>query len=349
MNSNRVGKQSVIFHTAPRILTSAAIAGDMEGEGPIGTYFDMILEDDTWGEDSWEKAERKMYIETVKIACDKAKCDYRKLDCLLGGDLLNQIISANFAARDLGTPYLGLYGACSTMSESLLCCAMLTDGGYLTQSACIAGSHFSTAERQFRFPLELGSQNTATAQRTVTGTGCAIVVSGDNEQKSSEKNSRIYNTVHIVGGTIGKVVDMGITDSNNMGAAMAPAAVSTFTGLLADFNKTADDFDLIVTGDLGRLGGTLFCDMCAELGVDVRNKYLDCGNIVFAESQKVDCGGSGCGCSAVTLCGYLLKRMEEGDFKNAVFMATGALLSPTSTFQGESIPGIAHAIILERR
>ena len=348
MKVNRTGQQSVVFHTKPRILTSAAIAGDVEGEGPIGTYFDMVLEDDTWGEDSWEKAERKMFIEVVKIACDKAKKDYKKLDCMLGGDLLNQIISSNFAARELGMPYLGLYGACSTMSESLLVASMLTDGGYLTQSACVAGSHFSTAERQYRFPLELGCQGTPTSQRTVTGAGCAIVVSGDNEERCSKENDRLYDTVRITGGTIGKVIDMGITDSNNMGAAMAPAAVSTFTALLSDFNMTADDFDLIVTGDLGRLGGTLFCDMCAERGIDTKNKYLDCGNIVFAESQKVDCGGSGCGCSAVTLCGYLLKRMEAGDFKKAIFMATGALLSPTSTFQGESIPGIAHAVILER-
>lgn len=348
MKSNRIGTQSVVFHTRPRILTSAAIAGDMEGEGPIGTYFDMVLEDDTWGEGSWEKAERKMFVETVKTACKKAQINYKDLDCLLGGDLLNQIISANFAARELGTPYLGLYGACSTMSESLLVSSMLTDGGYLTESACVAGSHFSTAERQYRFPLELGNQSTPSSQRTVTGVGCAIVVSGDDTRKCSVENDDLYDKVHICGGTIGKVVDMGITDSNNMGAAMAPAAVSTLRALLSDFGKTADDFDLIVTGDLGRLGGKLFADMCAEKGIYIHDKYLDCGNIVFSEAQRVDCGGSGCGCSAVTLCGYLLKRMEAGDFQNAIFMATGALLSPTTTNQGDSIPGIAHAVILER-
>ena len=348
MQTHRIGKQSVIFNTKPRILTSAAIAGDMEGEGPIGSCFDYILTDDTWGESSWEKAERKMFIETVKLACKKAEIDYKALDCLLGGDLLNQIISANFAARELGTPYLGLYGACSTMSESLLVASMLTDGGYLTESACVAGSHFSTAERQYRFPLELGNQSSPSSQRTVTGVGCAIVVSGDNDRKCSIENDRLYDKVRITGGTIGKVVDMGITDSNNMGAAMAPAAVSTLRALLSDFGKTIDDFDLIVTGDLGRLGAKLFSDMCAEKGIDLQNKYLDCGNVIFSEEQKVDCGGSGCGCSAVTLCGYLLKRMEQGDFKNAIFMATGALLSTTSANQGDSIPGIAHAVILER-
>ena len=294
------------------------------------------------------KAERKMFTETIKTACLKAEIDYKKLDCLLGGDLLNQIISANFAARELGTPYLGLYGACSTMSESLLVSSMLTDGGYLTQSACVAGSHFSTAERQYRFPLELGNQGTPTSQRTITGVGCAIVVSGDNDKKCSVENDKLYDKVRIVGGTIGKVVDMGITDSNNMGAAMAPAAVSTLRALLSDFGKTIDDFDLIVTGDLGRLGAKLFIDMLAEKGIYVHEKYLDCGNIVFSEAQKVDCGGSGCGCSAITLCGYLLKRMEAGDFRNAIFMATGALLSPTTTNQGDTIPGIAHAVILER-
>lgn len=348
MELKRYGEQSVVLKTKPRILASAAIAGDMEGEGPIGTHFDIILEDDTWGEESWEKAERKMYIESVKIACDKAKTDAKKLNCLFGGDLLNQIISANFAARELKMPYLGLYGACSTMAESLLVASMLTDGGYLEKSACIAGSHFSTAERQYRFPLELGNQSTPSSQRTVTGVGCAIVVSGDNEEKSSQEKSRIYDNIRITGGTIGKVIDMGITDANNMGAAMAPAAADTLEALLKDHGKTTDDFDLIVTGDLGRLGGELFSDLCIEKGIDLKNKYLDCGNIVFSEYQKVDCGGSGCGCSAITLCGYLLKRMEAGDFNNAVFMATGALLSPTSTLQGDTIPAVAHAVILER-
>lgn len=348
MNTNRCGNQSVIFKTKPRILTSSTITGDMEGEGPIGTHFDIVLEDDTWGEETWEKAERKMFSETVKIACDKAKLNSEKLDCLLGGDLLNQIVSANFAARELKTPYLGLYGACSTMAESLLVASMLTDGGYLTRSACIAGSHFSTAERQYRFPLELGNQSTPSSQRTVTGVGCAIVVAGDYYDAAVAGSHRIYNKIHVTGGTIGKVIDMGITDSNNMGAAMAPAAADTLKALLDDFGKTTDDFDLIVTGDLGRLGGELFVDICMENGIDLENKYLDCGNIVFSEAQKVDCGGSGCGCSAVTLCGYLLKRMEAGDFSRAIFMATGALLSPTTTFQGDTIPGIAHAVILER-
>lgn len=348
MNLNRIGTQSVIFNTKPRILTSSAIAGDMEGEGPIGSHFDMVLEDDTWGEDTWEKAERKMFVEAIKIACDKAKLNTKDLNCLLGGDLLNQIISANFAARELSTPYLGLYSACSTMSESLLVCSMLTDGGYLTQSACIAGSHFSTAERQYRFPLELGNQSTPSSQRTVTGVGCAIVVSGDCQTKKTNEQSRIYDTARIIGGTIGKVIDMGITDANNMGAAMAPAAANTLQALLQDFGKTIDDFDLVVTGDLGRLGGELFVDICLENGIDLANKYLDCGNIVFSEYQKVDCGGSGCGCSAITLCGYLLKRMDAGDFNNAIFMATGALLSTTTTLQGDTIPAIAHAVILER-
>ena len=348
MVTNKKGLQSVIFNSKPRILTSATIAGDVESDGPIGSQFDMILEDDTWGEDSWEKAERKMFTEVIKIACDKAKTNPQKLDCLLGGDLLNQIISANYAARELHMPFLGLYGACSTMAESLLVGSMLTDGGFLERCACIAGSHFSTAERQYRFPLELGNQSTPTSQRTVTGVGCAILTSGDSTIKRDDIMTRIYNSIHISGGTIGTVVDMGITDANNMGAAMAPAAVSTLSALLSDFNKSINDYDLIVTGDLGKLGSVLFSDLCMEQGIDLRNRYIDCGNMIFSETQKVICGGSGCGCSAITLCGYLLKRLEARDFNNMIFMATGALLSPTTTLQGDSIPAIAHAVIIER-
>lgn len=347
MNSNRQGKQSVVFPSKPKILGSAAIVGDLEGEGPIGKHFDIVLEDDTWGEDSWEKAERKMFEQSVRLACNKCNIPPENLDCMLGGDLLNQLISANFAARAIKAPFLGLYGACATMAESLLVGAILVDGEYASTVSATACSHFSTAERQYRSPLELGGQRPPTAQRTVTGAGSAIVVS--NEYQPNVGNpDEVYKKIVITGGTIGKVIDLGVKDANNLGAAMAPAAADTIEAHLNDFNKTVDDFDLIITGDLGSLGSELLFELCKEKNIHLKDKHTDCGNIIFCEAQKVDCGGSGCGCSAVTLCGYLLKRLEAGDINNILFIATGVLLSPDTTLQGDTIPSIAHAVVLER-
>lgn len=346
MKNKKVGAQSLVFPSKPRVVSSAAISGDVEGRGPIGGYIDIVLKDDTYGTDSWEKAERKMFEEVVKLASSKCGVEPENLDCLLGGDLLNQLISANFAARTLQAPYIGLYGACSTMAESLLIGSVLIDGGYAELAACTASSHFSTAERQYRFPLEFGGQNTPSAQRTVTGAGCAVISS--QERGADIQGDSVYSNIYVTGGTIGKVIDMGITDANNMGAAMAPAAASTLQAHLTDYNAVVDDFDMIVTGDLGRLGSELFAELCMENGIDLKNKHLDCGNLIFSEAQKVDCGGSGCGCSAVTLCAYLLERLNAGDFNKMLFMATGALLSPATTMQGDTIPGIAHGIVLER-
>ena len=343
MKNKCVGKQTVIFSNPPRIVSSAAIVGDLEGAGPLGKYFDAVLKDDTWGEDSWEKAERKMFESAVRTALSKMEMEIGNVDCLLGGDLLNQIISANFAARELKTPFLGLYGACSTMAESLLIGSMLIDGGYANTITCAATSHFSTAERQFRSPLEMGGQTTPTAQRTVTGAGCSILAdSGYNGKK-------VFQNVFVTAGTIGKVVDLGITDGNNMGAAMAPAAANTLAAHLSDIGRGVMDYDLIVTGDLGRFGSEMFLDLCADNGIDIGTRHLDCGNIIFSEEQKVDCGGSGCGCSASVLNAYLLERIEKGETRRIFFMATGALMSPTSGMQSESIPGIAHGLVLERR
>jgi stage V sporulation protein AD len=321
MQYKRIGEQTVMFELPPKLISSAAIVGDVEGKGPLSEYFDLILEDDTWGEKSWEKAERKMFENSVRTALEKVSLSAKDLDCLLGGDLLNQIISANYAARELRIPFLGLYGACSTMAQSLLIGSMMIDGGFAKRVACTATSHFSTAERQYRFPLEMGGQTTPTAQRTVTGAGTSILC----------------------------VVDFGITDASNMGAAMAPAARDTFLAHLQDTGRTADDYDLVITGDLGKFGAEMFVDLCEEKGVKVGDKHLDCGNIVFAPEQKVDCGGSGCGCSAVVLNAYLLGRMEAGELNRVFFMATGALMSPTTGLQSDSIPGIAHGVILERR
>ena len=343
MRTKCTGRSSVFFNNPPRLICGSTIVGDDEAQGPLGGYFDITLEDDTWGEDTWEKAERKMFEHAVRKALDKAGLTPMGIDILLGGDLLNQIISANFAARELEMPFLGLYGACSTMAESILIGSMLIDGGYANRIACAATSHFSTAERQYRLPLEMGAQSTPTSQRTVTGAGCSILADsacGDNAQ---------FSSIYVAGGVIGRVVDLGITDASNMGAAMAPAAADTLKKHLFDTGRTVADYDYIVTGDRGRFGSELFAMLLADSGIDIGNRHLDCGNIIVYSKQNVDCGGSGCGCSAVTLNGYLLPRMEAGDFNRILFMATGALMSPTAGLQGDSIPGIAHGVIIERR
>ena len=320
MKSKRAGKQTLLFTEPPRVIASAAIVGELEGQGPLGGYFDEVLTDDTWGEESWEKAERKMFEQSVRRALDKIGLESGDMDCLLGGDLLNQIISANFAARELKTPFLGLYGACSTMAESLLIGSMLIDGGYAGRVACAATSHFCTAERQFRSPLEMGGQTTPTAQRTVTGAGSSILA------YEGYTGKMLYGNVFITAATIGRVVDLGITDTTNI-----------------------RDYDLIVTGDLGSFGSEMFLELCRDNGVDASRRHMDCGNLIFSSKQKVDCGGSGCGCSASVLNGYLLNRIEQGDLRRILFMATGALMSPTSGMQSDSIPGIAHGVVLERK
>lgn len=342
-SGKRMGRQTLIFSNPGAVISSGAIVGPMEGRGPLRECFDKVLMDDTWGEDSWEKAERKMFEQAVRTAMDKVELKQGDVDCLLGGDLLNQIISANFAARELKLPFLGLYGACSTMAESLLIGGMLLDGGYANCVACIATSHFSTAERQYRNPLEMGGQTTPTAQRTVTGAGCSIAAN------ANFSGSRIYRNVFITAGTIGKVIDLGITDANNMGAAMAPAAADTFAAHLSDTGRGVMDYDLVVTGDLGRFGSEMFIDLCRDSGIDLIGRHMDCGNVIFSKDQKVDCGGSGCGCSAVVLNARLLERIEKGELRRIFFMATGALMSPTSSMQSESIPGIAHGVVLERK
>ena len=341
--SKRIGRQTLLFTNPGTVISSGTVVGPMEGKGPLGSCFDRVLTDDTWGEDSWEKAERKMFENAVRIAMDKADLQKENVDCLLGGDLLNQIISANFAARELKLPFLGLYGACSTMAESLLIGGMLLDGGYANCVACTAVSHFSTAERQYRNPLEMGGQTTPTAQRTVTGAGCSIAAA------NGYTGGRIYGNIYITAGTIGRVVDLGITDANNMGAAMAPAAADTLAAHLSDTGRGVMDYDLVVTGDLGRFGSEMFAELCRDNGIDVESRHLDCGNLIFSPEQKVDCGGSGCGCCASVLNGHILERIEKGELRRIFFMATGALLSPVSSMQSESIPGIAHGVVLERK
>ncbi len=334
------GSRSLVFPSAPRIISSAAIVSQAEADGPLGACFDVVMGDDKMGLDSFEQAECRMFENAVRLCCNKAGLGKDDIGCLYAGDLLNQIITANFAARQLGVPYLGLYGACSTMAESLLIGSALCDGGYLEPAACVACSHFSTAERQYRYPLEMGTTSPPTAQRTVTGAGCLLV-------SHTLPPVPIFSHICVRAATVGKVIDLGISDANNMGAAMAPAACETITAHLADMHRTPADYDVIVTGDLGRFGAEMLYTLCMERGVDLSGRHLDCGNMIYHPEQKYHCGGSGCGCSAVTMACYLLPKLESGEIRRMLFLATGALMSPTSSMQGESIPGIAHALVLE--
>ena len=325
----------MLLQHAPVVLGNAAIAGKKEGEGPIGCWFDRIEEDDLLGRESWEKAESQMFGDAVTLAAGKGGVRIDGIDLLLGGDLLNQIIAASFAARDLGLPYLGLYSACATMSQSLLIGSLLIDGGGFGTVMCATSSHFCTAERQLRSPLEHGNVRPPTAQWTVTGAGATLLgKAGDGPRITSV--------------TVGKPVDFGITDANNMGAAMAPAAADTFMAHLYDTGRAVTDYDLIITGDLAAVGASLMLRLCQEAGIGLTPpRYADCGVEIFAANQNALSGGSGCGCSAVVLNGLYMNKLRAGEMRRILFIATGALLSPTSTMQGESIPSVAHAVCLE--
>lgn len=336
MSEKKLGVQSIKFQNPPLILSTSSVVGKKEGEGPLGKNFDLVLDDDLYGESTFEKAEAKMYKEAVYRAIKGANLKPEGIDYMFGGDLLDQIISSSFAARELKIPFLGLYGACSTMSESLLLSAVIIDGGYADNVVAVTSSHFCSAERQFRFPLELGAQRPPTAQWTVTGSGAAVVA----------KHGKGPCITHA---TIGRVLDFGITDANNMGAAMAPAAADTILRHLKDTGHMPCDYDLIITGDLGKIGRDLAKDIITSEGYDVEKQFTDCGIEIFdLESQDVHAGGSGCGCSAVVLGGYIYKEMMKGSMKRVLLASTGALLSPTSSMQGESIPGICHALTIER-
>ena len=335
---NRIGQHTICLPNRPRIVGSAAIVGKKEGQGPLHDDFDQIIDDDLFGEETWEKAESRYQYTAADLAIRRAGLTHEQIDAALGGDLLDQIMAASLAVRELHTPFIGLYGACSTMAESLCLASMLVDGGYLRHAVCTASSHFCTAERQYRFPLEYGSQRPPTAQWTVTGAG-SVVVSGD------ERLPSICRATHV---TLGRIVDMAIKDANNMGAAMAPAAADTLCRHLTDTSRTPADYDLIITGDLGRVGHDLLLTLMRERGMPLDpDRYIDCGLEIFSPDQDTHAGGSGCGCSAVTLCGHIFRRFREGGLTRVLFMATGALLSPTSSQQGDTIPGIAHAIALE--
>lgn len=333
--NKRIGKQTVKIASNPRIIATMSTVGPKEGEGPLKDYFDVVMKDDMFNQDSYEKAESTMLYSTILECIKKAKLTEKDIDFLCCGDLLNQTISSSFAARNIDIPYIGLYGACSTMTESLSVGSMLMDGNFGKYIIVGTSSHFSSAERQFRFPLEYGSQRAPTAQWTVTGSGAMIL----------GKEGNFPYVTHV---TIGKVKDYGIKDANNMGASMVPAAVSTIYQHFKDTGRKPEDYDLIATGDLGKVGRELVEKLLLEYGYNMKGIYVDCGEIIYDnEKQETGSGGSGCGCSAVVDCGYIYKNMLNGTLKRVLLVSTGALMSTTSSQQGESIPGIAHAVSIE--
>ena len=333
---------TIFFENKPRIIATGTIAGPKECAGIVGKYVDKCLADDTFGESTYEKAECKMLSYAITKAIENAGIAEKDIDLLISGDLLNQIISASFAARDFDFPFLGVYGACSTMAESMALAAAFVNAGYYKNIVAATGSHFSSAERQYRYPLELGNTRPPQAQWTVTGAGgCLIADMGrGNEEKRCPA---------ITCATIGKVVDYGITDVNNMGAAMSPSACSTILEHLKNTGRSTDYYDLIVTGDLGALGSRILKDLLWEKGVDIQPNHVDCGEIIYNVIEDEFQGGSGAGCSAVVFNSYIMDRLKKEEIHRVLFVATGALLSTVSSGQGESIPCISHAVAIENK
>ena len=332
MNNKPKGKQSFEFEVPPVIRAWASVAGKKEKEGPLGEYFDFTHKDTYFGQKTWEQGERRMQQLTLQTLGKKAGMKQSEFGAVISGDLLNQCTGSSFTLRNMKIPHIGLYGACSTMAESLLTGSMVVAGGFRNNVVAMTSSHFASSERQYRFPLGYGGQRTPTAQWTVTGAGAALLT-------ATGEGPRITSC------TIGTVTDLGITDANNMGAAMAPAALSTIKAHMEDLNRSPEDYDLIVTGDLGQLGKDLLLTMAIKDNLQIGGLLADCGTMVFdILKQDVHCGGSGCGCSAITLCGYLLEKIQVGKFHRILFCGTGALLSPTSSQQGLSTPGVCHAV-----
>lgn len=334
MAIHKRGRQSFVLPQLPVIDCWASVVGKKEGEGPLADTFDVISPDTRFGQQTWEQAEKYMQQLALNTLVQKAGLKNREVDLVVSGDLLNQCIGSSFSLNRTGLPHLGLYGACSTMAESLLVASMAVGGGFADRVVAMTSSHFASSERQYRFPLGYGGQRTPTAQWTVTGAGAALV-------RTSGTGPRIESC------TIGTVTELGIKDAANMGPAMAPAALATIRAHMEDLGSDPGDFDLIVTGDLGQLGKDVLLELAGRAGLSLGGKLTDCGTLIFdSVSQDVHSGGSGCGCSAVTLCGHLLSRLKAGELKRILFCGTGALLSPTSTQQGLPIPGVCHAVAI---
>ena len=329
----RVGRGCLAFERPPALLGRAAVGGKREAQGPLGADFDKTFGDTSLGMDTWEQAEAQLQKEAVALALARAGLEPEDQDLIFAGDLLNQCISSTFGVMGYQVPFLGQYGACSTMAQALLLAALAVESGAARQAAAVTSSHFCSAERQFRLPLEYGGQRSPTAQWTATAAGCAVV--------------GLSGRVKVRGGLVGKIVDLGVKDPANMGAAMAPAAADSIARYLRDTGTTPGDYDGIFTGDLGAVGTALLYQLLAEEGVHLQRVHDDCGLLLYdRQRQDVHAGGSGCGCSAAVLCGHLLKRMEQGELGDILFCATGALMSPTSQQQGQSIPGVCHVVHL---
>ncbi len=348
MSANqKLGKASVKLERPVYIIGSASIVGTKEGEGPLGLLFDKVGANDMFGCNTWEEAESCLQKEAVRMALEKSGLQPEDISYIFAGDLLGQSMATSFGISAFEIPLLGVYGACSTCGESMTLGAMSIAGGYADKVVCVTSSHFASAEKEFRFPLEYGNQRPLSASWTVTGSG-AFVLSSERDGKS-DRRSDTGARARIMGMTVGKIVDYGLKDSMNMGACMAPAAASTLEQHFTDWNSQPSDYDKIITGDLGSVGQTVLIDLLRERGYDISANHMDCGIEIFdADTQDTHAGGSGCGCSAVTLSAYILKQLEECNWRKVLFMPTGALLSKTSFNEGQSVPGIAHALVLER-
>lgn len=330
--ATRIGKYTLQMDKKPVLIGWAAVVGKKEAEGPLKDSFDKIYYDTMAGQQTWEQAESQLQKEAVSLALGKADIRADEVNVIFAGDLLNQCISSSFGLRSFEIPFLGQYGACSTMAQTLLLSALSVETGCADYAVAVTSSHFCSAERQFRFPLEYGGQRPPTAQWTVTGSGSAVVAAQGEGPK-------------IEAVTVGKIVDLGVTDANNMGAAMAPAAAEIIKNFFSDSGHKPSDFDLIITGDLGEVGSKLLYELLEKDRIDIKNRHNDCGLLIYdRERQDVHAGGSGCGCSGSVLCSYILNNMQKKNAHDVLFIATGALMSPTSSQQGESIPGIAHLV-----
>lgn len=333
--NKQIGRQSVKLENPVYIKSSGTVVGKMEGEGPLAEYFDMVCDTDKFGEETWEASESRMQKEAATLALGKAGCTPADMRYVFAGDLLGQNIATSFGLMDLEIPLFGLYGACSTLGEGLSLASMCLGGGYANQVLVVTSSHFASAEKQFRFPVEYANQRPLSATWTVTGSGAYVL--------STQKTP-----VKISGFTTGRIIDYGVRDAQNMGAAMAPAAMDLIKNHLRDFNRKPSDYDCIVTGDLGSVGKEILCKLLNDEGIDITSVHEDCGMKIFdSKSQGTQSGGSGCGCAAVTLGAWYLPKLISGEYKRILFLPTGALLSQVSFNEGENVPGIAHGIVFE--
>ena len=330
----KIGKQTISFDSPPTITECNSIVGPKEAQGPLAKYFDLTLDDEFWGEKSWEKAESKIIKENVNALVTKSGISTNNIDCIFAGDLLNQCISSSFGLRDSNIPFIGMFGACSTFVESM-CMGAIAIESFAQNVICATSSHFCSAEKQFRFPLELGNQRPQTSQWTVTGSGATLL--------SKDGAGPFITNI-----TLGKIVDMGIKDANNMGAAMAPAFVDTLLAHFLDTGRNPSSYDAIISGDLGKIGKDIAIDIAMSKGYNIKSNYNDCGLMIFdTKAQDTHAGGSGCACCGSVFSGFLFKQLKEKKIKKLLLIATGALMNSTSSQQGETIPGIAHAVSIE--